>query len=177
VVINREIWLQRNRAAYFGTNFIHAGVIFQAPFSGSIMMLKEPLITIRHGNASWTNKAFMVWGYKWPDLIWSFDHVSAAKRNLISPKDSGVSIKRLIYFRALGAITVDAIVEYNRVASSRLPAWKTQVVLMLTPAIANFVCGLYCLFFREKTKLQISDLAGSKFSNGLVRYLLRRSTI
>ena len=177
VVINREIWLQRNKVAYFGTNFIHVGVIFQEPFSSSIMMLNEPLIMIRHGNASWTNKAFRVWAYSWPNLIWSFDGISLNSKNLISPKHSCVAFKKLIYFRALGAITGDAIADYNRLASSRIPAWKAQAVLMFTPVIANFVCGLYCVFFREQTKLQISDLAGSKFSNWLVRYLLRKITI
>lgn len=177
VVINRKIWLQRNRIAYFGSNFIHVGVIFQAPFSSPILMLKEPLIRIRHGNASWTNKAFLVWAFKWPNLIWSFDGIAQASRNLISSKNSGPSFNKMVYFRALGAITADAVAEYDRVASRRLPVWKAWTVLSLTPGLANLVCGLYCLFFREKNKLQISDLASSKFSSGLVRYLFRRITI
>src|SRR5258708_38956757 len=34
VVVRRELWLSRQRIPYYGSEFIHVGVLFQAPLSG-----------------------------------------------------------------------------------------------------------------------------------------------
>ena len=69
VVINRDLWLQREKKRYFGTEFIHVGVIFQAPLPGPALVIAEPYITIRFGNAQWTSRALEIWMFKWPNLI------------------------------------------------------------------------------------------------------------
>ena len=51
VVIRRSLWLSRDRASYYGSLFIHVGVIFQLPAIKSVSVIAEPFIAIRDGNA------------------------------------------------------------------------------------------------------------------------------
>ncbi len=60
VVINRDLWLQREKKRFFGTEFIHVGVIFQSPLPAPALVVAEPYITIRYGNAQWTPRAFEI---------------------------------------------------------------------------------------------------------------------
>ncbi len=76
VVINRDLWLQREKNRYLGTEFIHIGVIFQAPLPAPALVIAEPYITIRLGNAQWTPRAFEIWMFKWPNLLCSFTDIS-----------------------------------------------------------------------------------------------------
>ena len=39
VVIRRSVWLERDRRTYYGTLFIHVGVIFQKPLPGEVRMI------------------------------------------------------------------------------------------------------------------------------------------
>ena len=66
VVIKRSVWLARRRDAYYGSLFIHVGVIFQAPI-GCVRVIADPMLRIRYGVAMWTPRSFDVWMYKWPD--------------------------------------------------------------------------------------------------------------
>jgi glycosyltransferase involved in cell wall biosynthesis len=47
VVIRRDAWLARNRASYYGSLFIHVGVIFQSPAIENTKVIAQPLIAIR----------------------------------------------------------------------------------------------------------------------------------
>jgi hypothetical protein len=83
VVIRRSIWLGRERVLYFGTEFVHVGVIFQKPLPGSALIIAEPFITIRFGYGQWTSRSFEIWMFKWPKLVWSFKDISSeAKRRV-----------------------------------------------------------------------------------------------
>jgi len=77
VVVRREFWLARNRERYFGSEFVHCGVLFQAPIPGETRVLREPLVKIRYGIGSWTPRSFEVWEVKWPRLLWSFAWIDA----------------------------------------------------------------------------------------------------
>jgi glycosyltransferase involved in cell wall biosynthesis len=49
VVIKRNLWKERDRKSYFGTEFIHIGVIFQKLLPTAIRVIADPLIKIRYG--------------------------------------------------------------------------------------------------------------------------------
>jgi hypothetical protein len=80
VVIKRALWLERDKDRYFGSLFIHVGVIFQRPMPEKILILADPLISIRYGNAKWQPQQFEIWMLKWPALLWSFDTVSTERK-------------------------------------------------------------------------------------------------
>lgn len=101
VVLRRSIWLARNKSDYFGSGFVHVGVIFQQPLNGSILLMADPLVIIRYGNAHWSNRAFKIWMYDWPRMIWSFPALSDEARTKITYqhpwKKSAVLLKERIF--------------------------------------------------------------------------------
>jgi glycosyltransferase involved in cell wall biosynthesis len=100
VIINRNLWLQREKEKYFGTEFVHVGVIFQDFLPASTLVIAEPYITIRFGNAQWTTRAFEVWMYKWPDLVGSFSCISEQLRREYQKRQSWRRLKGIIIHRA-----------------------------------------------------------------------------
>jgi glycosyltransferase involved in cell wall biosynthesis len=102
VIIKRQLWLGRNREKYYGSGFIHVGVIFDEPINGRMLVTADPLIAIRFGNAQWTSRAFQIWMINWPNLIWSFPGISDMAKSAICPREPWKSLTTLLFNRALG---------------------------------------------------------------------------
>jgi glycosyltransferase involved in cell wall biosynthesis len=107
VVIRRDIWLARERARYFGSAFIHVGVIFQKPLPGRSRVLAHPWIVIRYGNASWTARAFDIWMLQWPKLVWSFPHISDSAKRGITRREPWRSPTVMFLTRAVDGFSMD----------------------------------------------------------------------
>lgn len=105
VVIRRALWLGRDSARYFGSDFVHAGVIFQAPLERPAHIIAEPLVTIRYGNASWSDRTFEIWMFKWPGLVWSFDRTSESARRAVCQREPWRDLRQLVAFKARGHYT------------------------------------------------------------------------
>jgi glycosyltransferase involved in cell wall biosynthesis len=144
IVIRRDIWNNREKEKYFGTSFIHIGVIFQRPFDFDVLVIAEPLIAIRLGNAEWSSRAFEIWMFKWPALIWSFSHYSHAARGSVVKREPWRKLTALLRYRARGTYTLTM---YNQLLKPRLtPSWKSFVarLIALTPeCFANMIGLLY----------------------------------
>lgn len=101
VVIRRADWLDRNKSNYFGSGFVHVGVILQKPFDGKILLMAEPLVVIRYGNAHWSNRAFKIWMYDWPKMIWSFPSLNDQAKTKITHqypwKKNSILLKERIF--------------------------------------------------------------------------------
>jgi len=102
VIIKRQLWLSRNREKYYGSGFIHVGVIFDEPIKGAMLVTANPLVAIRFGNAQWTSRAFQIWMINWPSLIWSFSSISDTAKSAICPREPWKSLTALLFNRALG---------------------------------------------------------------------------
>lgn len=159
VVVRRELWLQRDRSPYFGSLFIHIGVIFQHPPIRRIRVIAEPYIVIRYGNAMWTSRSFEIWMFKWPQLIWSFEDFSDRAKALVYPREPWKEIKKLVFFRATGGYAPE---EYRRLlrgkvdGTSRFLPWA----IAMTPApVVNFFASLYCVVWNRKARSGMYDLS------------------
>lgn len=102
VIIKRQLWLSRNRERYFGSGFIHVGVIFDEPIGGAVLVTADPLVSIRFGNAQWTSRAFQIWMINWPSLIWTFPSLSEAAKAGICPREPWRNLPTLLFNRAMG---------------------------------------------------------------------------
>lgn len=146
IIIRRSLWLERERSPYLDTMFLHVGVIFQRPLE-KITVIADPLIVIRYGNGSWTARSFEIWMFKWPQLIWSFNFSDEAKQRLF-PREPWRNVRKLIYFRALGAYSTN---EYRRfiadnvTGASRFASFAAAVIPK-TPV--NFFMTLYFIVKR-----------------------------
>jgi abequosyltransferase len=166
VVIRRSLWMERNSKAYWGTEFVHVGVIFQEPLPGPALLVAEPLITIRYGNAQWTSRAFNIWMIKWPHLLWSFQGVSDRTKKLVMPREPWRNLKEIIYYRAIGAFGYK---EFVSLAQQNVTPWWWKIGALcsaiLPGTVVNTVCKiLFSLVRKDGKKMVAYDLAHSRYS-------------
>ena len=135
VIINRDLWLQREKNHYFGTEFIHVGVIFQAPLPASALVIATPYITIRFGNANWTPRAFEIWMSKWPNLLSSFADISEQVRQEYQRKQSLRKLKNIIIHRARGEYSLIEYRKWLKIEDSSLWWRMTVLLIAIVPSI------------------------------------------
>lgn len=164
VVINRELWLKRDRAAYFGSNFIHVGVIFQQPLPSDTLVISEPLISVRLGNTQWRPKEFEIRMIQWTDLIFSLEAISTDVRNRCYRKEPWQSLKSLMFYRAKGTYDPG---EYKRWIKPRLRSgWsklKAVFVAYFPGPLANLIGLIYCSFDYRDSNIHYLDMKASRF--------------
>jgi len=174
VVVKRELWLSRERSKYYGTLFIHMGVIFQNPPIAGVKVISDPLIIIRYGNAMWTGRSFEIWGFKWPQLIWSFTHFSEHARQAISAEEPWRRLPWLLRFRATGAYS---ITEYRRHLASRLgrSRWTMAFWAAVLPApLVNTLVVIYFGLIGKSGKSGMYDFLRSRHSTATGRLVARK---
>jgi glycosyltransferase involved in cell wall biosynthesis len=172
VIVRRDFWQQRAREPFFGSLFIHVGVLFQAPAVERAVVLADPLIVIRYGNAMWSGRSFEIWMFKWPQLIWSFDHFSEAARARVVSRFPFTSPKRLLFWRAIGSYSQSEYENYLRGAPPLRRALVQAFIARLPGKLANLCCGVYYLLLPGKQAgMQLYDLARASHAAGLSRWL------
>ena len=84
-IVDREMWLARERQRYYGSLHIYMGVIFQQPLPADTVVIAEPLISHRLGNAHTFSAVFdeVVW-VKWPTVVESLALSKSAKSKVYS---------------------------------------------------------------------------------------------
>jgi hypothetical protein len=174
VIIRRSTWLARDRAPYFGSLFIHVGVIFQPPLLGRATVIARPLIRIRYGNAMWSARGFEIWIDKWPRLVWSFEQFSDKSRHAVTPRDPGTSLKVLLHYRAIGAY---GPAEYESLfaRAGRGHHRLAKVVAHLPASAVNAAIALYCLARKHANAgPMLHDLRNANCAGPLTRWAARR---
>jgi len=173
VVIRRATWLARQREPYYGTLFVHVGVIFQSPPLARVQLIAEPLIVIRYGNAMWTARGFEIWMFKWPSLVWSFAGYADDSKARVSAREPWRQLSKLGAHRGLGAYS---IVEYRRLLAplgttrTRLLPW---LIAYLPAGLANSLAGLACLAMPRKSRLNLYDLSRGRHATAVSRWVAK----
>jgi glycosyltransferase involved in cell wall biosynthesis len=173
VIIRRSLWLSRNRVNYYGTCFIHVGVIFQSPAIVSVEVIVDPLITIRYGNAMWTPRGFEIWMFKWPTLIWSFSDFSDRAKATICPLEPWRQLKNLVLQRAVGGYSYQ---EYSKFLMNKVSGFSRimPLVIAVTPAgLINALASLYCLVLNRRAISGVYDFARSRHAGFVSRRVAR----
>jgi glycosyltransferase involved in cell wall biosynthesis len=120
VVVRRSLWLERHPEDYFGTGFVHVGVLFRRPVAGTSIVLADPLVVIRNGNGQWSARAFDIFMRRWPQLIWSFEGLSDATKRVATPREPWRMLSVLLLQRAYGRYSMR---EYDTLRDE-MPGWK-----------------------------------------------------
>ena len=173
VIIRRDIWLSRQRAPYYGTLFIHIGVIFQHPPLDQILVISKPAIIIRYGNAMWTPRAFEIWMFKWPNLIWSFPDFSEKAKQTICKIGSWTKIKHVFHYRAKGAYSALEFKKHFYKEENSFLRVILYLIAIFPSKLANFLSAIYVLKNKSK-RLVIYDLKHSPCASFLSHYLNRK---
>lgn len=165
VVIRRDLWMARERERYYGTEFIHVGVIFQAPMPGTALVISKPLISIRYGVAQWTSRSFDIWMFKWPGLVWSLPDLSDDVKNRATRREPWRLIKNLLVYRAMGAYSSK---EYHDKVRNRIQNRGQRavpyLVSMLPGRVLNLLVVAYLSLFHRQALMPLMDLMNSRFS-------------
>lgn len=171
VIVNRRWWLGRDRARFYGSLFIHVGVLFQQPAPSLVKVLSKPLVQIRYGNAQWTARSFEIWMFKWPALVWSFDHFSEHARQRVSPRRPGMSLKTLLWYRGLGAW------DASQIRADTGPFHPMAALVARLPVrLLNAALAAYCSASRHgDSAMKLYDLSQATGASALARRLARRS--
>jgi len=124
VVVNRALWMEREKERYFGIEFIHVGVIFQMSLPAPALVTAEPYIMIRMGNYQWSSRAVDIWMRKWPNLLDSFENIPKRTRHKFLVKTFSQKVKRIMTLRAARMYSLQ---EYRAFFSSPQTSllWKT----------------------------------------------------
>jgi abequosyltransferase len=178
VIIRRSVWMERERERYFGSLFIHVGVIFQRQLPGDTLVLAEPLISIRYGNAMWRPAQFEIWMFKWPTLVWSLEGPSAGAKPAVCAAEPWRSVKSLMLYRAKGTYSLR---EYRRMLRPRLGSvWMRicPIMIALAPGTAvNLLALVYYRLARGEKGMGLLEMRNSRFHFRNWRIQPRRSKI
>ena len=162
LVIQRELWNRRDRESYFGTEFVHLGVIFADPMPVAARVLSEPWIMIRYGNAQWAPRSFGIWMFKLPSLIWSLPGYTTTARRQVCPKEPWRKISALLLFRARGAYGLDEYQQWIMPRSGTLAGKLiAHTIARLPGCVVNGLAWVYA--YARQRRLLLIDLINSPF--------------
>ena len=130
VIIDRSVWLTRERMTYFNSEFIHIGVIFQNYLPNRILLIKKPLVIIRFGNAQWTDRTFEIWLFKWSKLLCSFDKISSQYKTPYLTIPSIRRIRTIIVHRAEGSYSLNTYLKWFK--NDNLPIWWKMILFLIS---------------------------------------------
>jgi len=173
VIISRDFWISRDRESYFGTLFIHVGVIFQHPPPNYVHVISEPLVSIRYGNALWTSRAFEIWMFKWPQLIWNFIDYSENAKKSICLREPWRKSKSVFHYRAKGAYSITEFKKYFLDEKNKLRKLVLLIIAVFPEKLANFLSMIYLLKGNSKN-IQRYDLSLCRNASWLSRFLSRK---
>ncbi len=174
VVIKRQLWLARERTAWYGSLFIHAGVIFQSPPIARASFIAAPLIVIRYGNAQWTARSFDIWMFMWPQMLWAFNDFPDSAKAQVSAREPWRDLKQLLVYRASGGYT---LAQYRHFLADRTSGkFKLQCLLIaLCPAkFLNILAALFFYRHRSIFHAEIYSLAVSDKATWISRMVARK---
>ena len=135
VVIRRSIWVDQDVTRYFGTEFVHVGVILERPLA-QVAILATPALTVKYGVAHWEVRALRVWTLQWPRLV----KMVVPQKDWPSyfPATFPHRVARLIEFRARRTLAFNN----RRAAFPEAPAWERPgfaVVALLPVQLALYI--------------------------------------
>lgn len=172
-VVRRELWMARDRASYYGTLFVHVGVIFQSPPMTHVKVIAEPQILIRYGNAMWTARGFEIWMFKWPRLIWSFPAFSDQAKGAVCPAEPWRNLKKLFLYRAVGGYSMEEYRRFFSRSATGILRLSMLSIAVLPASLANVFASAYCVFLNRNARAGLYDLLRSRNATWASRFLAR----
>jgi glycosyltransferase involved in cell wall biosynthesis len=173
VVIRRNLWMSRNRDHYYGTLFVHVGVIFQSPPVTQLKVVADTLLISRTGRHSWWPRHFEVWMFKWPRLVWSFSDFSDSTKAKVCPRNPWLNPKTLFWCRAHGSYSMSEFRKYWPDDVAGLPRILAIAIGLFPGKMANALMLLYYSVTRKKRALTVYNLLTCRYANTISRLIVR----
>jgi abequosyltransferase len=155
IVIKKSSWTESPRDIFYGTRFIHVGVISALSDASRVLVMSAPVIKIRLGNAEWSSIAFKVWTQLWPNLIWSFTNLSVECKRSICLLEPWKNIKALFWYRALGAYSKTEYLQYIYTKPTSLYRSASLLIAYLPRSVIRFVFYVHAMLRSDKHRLYV----------------------
>jgi glycosyltransferase involved in cell wall biosynthesis len=173
LVIRRAYWFSKIASVYYGTYFVHVGVVFQCPAIVNVRVMAKPSIIIRLGNSAWSSDRFRIWMILWPELIWSFTEFSDSAKSKVTSRKPWKRLEVLLKHRAMGCYTradFDMVWSTNEVGIARMGGYLISV---FPASLANFIVVFYLSSMGKNKNRVLHDLLNSVYASKLSRSLAR----
>ena len=158
IIIKRSLWTENPRSNFYGTRFIHVGVISTLKESTNILAIAEPFIKIRLGNAEWRQISFKIWTQLWPNLIWSIPHIEESTKRSICKKDPSKCLKFLFWLRGLGHYSKKEFDVYISPKPQSINKIIAVSIALLPQSIPYFIYYIYAHLKRDDLLIyQVTD--------------------
>ena len=138
-----------------------------------IIVISEPQVYIRYGNALWSARGFEIWMFKWPLLIWGFNEFSNSSKLKVTPLEPWRSLKKILHSRAIGSYS---IIEFNKFILNKPMSYsylQARFIAQIPGSLANIICGSYCILINRKARSGAYDLARSQYSTWVSKLAAR----
>jgi len=143
ILVRRELWLQHYNRSAIGSFFAHIDVVCAIKRGRCAHFFPHPAIRMRMHSQTWTSKAFLIWNFLYPQLIWSLPGYSPASKAGVIPLRPIHSPRRMLAARAYGSLNLSVWRQVIRASSEVEPAFKAfTLVLSLLPR------GLFSQLYR-----------------------------
>lgn len=138
IVVKRKIILENNDTTFYGTMFNHVYTIINSK-TNKILLLKDPIIKIRAGNAKWTLKAFKIWNIYWEQVKYFLNNNES-----IDEKNVEIRSINFIYYLCIGAISKKDILSIiNQKNKHKLINLFIKIILILPKNYLNRIIYYY----------------------------------
>lgn len=155
LVLKRTVWLSRTRDLYYGSMFLHVGVIFQQPLPSPALMIAAPLITHRDGHVrTFWSELFELSMIKWPSLVWSFPLGREAKKQICS-REPWKNLSLLLLFRGAGWYSFS---EYKKFVRPRLRVRRDGIVPALVSLLPGRILNTLLILYYSIARLCVGRL-------------------
>lgn len=159
VVVRREFWLSREREKYFGTGFVHVGTIFDKPIEGDVLLIEKPLVIIRMGNAQWSSRAFQIWMFGWPQLIWSLSSISDEVKNIITPRNPWDNMRSLLAQRTFGSYSLREYRKFlQKSFKSKTRQFAAFMIAIIPRALLLRMAWVYAMTKSPRSEMMLFEL-------------------
>jgi abequosyltransferase len=135
LIVNRSFWNNRVKIDYFGSEFIHVGVLFQDFYNSSVYFVADPLVSIRLGNSNWTERSFKIWVINWPNLIMSLCNYDVKLRKKVCKMTNFNLLWKTCYYRAIGAFNYSIFSKYSGVLPYSISMKLFIYLISITPKL------------------------------------------
>jgi len=156
--------LARDPTPYLGSEFGHVGVIFQGPLVRGARVLAQPQMRIRYGRALWSSRAFEVWMFKWPRLIWGLSGISDQAKKAVCPKEPWKRTVALAAMKARGCYTLADYRQWIKPLDiGPLTRLRLFAIAAFPDTLYNILMRMLLRFAIPRAKATLLELRQSRF--------------
>jgi len=131
IILRKSLWLSRNRERYYGSHFIHTGVLFQERLPGTALVIADALLIYRFGNNErWSSLSPEIFLEKWPSVVDSLA-LSASTKIAVPSAKPWKNIRLLLSLRSAGY----SLTAYRRWIRPRLSLTREAVLPIVVAVI------------------------------------------